>query len=110
MFTQRITYEELRSLDSADFTGDYQAVGDPLLYPASIIRIVNASTELVTISIDGVNDYDVVPSDTFCLYDITTNTPNSTNGIFFPAYTQFFVSGSAGTGLVYIVVLYIIQV
>jgi len=110
-YTKQLLYETLRSIDSATFTGSYQALGTPLVHPASIVKLVNNSTVLVTVSIDGVNDYDVAPSNSFWLYDATANTPSQgDDAIFAPQGRQYFVSGSAGTGLVYLVVQYILQV
>jgi len=106
-YTNRLAWETLRTLDSATFTGVYLALGTPLLYPSYICKLVNNSTVLVTISIDGVNDVDVAPSGSFWLYD---EGKVGSAGAFpaLPARTQIYVKGSAGTGLVYLVTQYII--
>lgn len=110
-YTKKIVYDTLRSIDSATFSGSYQAVGTALAFPASIVKMVNNSGVLVTISIDGVHDHDVLPNNSFFLYDETANTPsNGDDAVFYPQGTQFFVKGSASTGLVYLVVQYIVQV
>jgi hypothetical protein len=110
-YTNQLQYEQLRSIDSSTFTGDYQVIGDPLLHPASVIKFVNNSTVFVTISVDGVNDYDIIPVNSFVLYDVTSNTPSqASNGVFVPQGRQYYVKGSAGTGLVYLVVQFIYQV
>jgi hypothetical protein len=110
-YTNQLLYEQLRSIDSATFTGAYQAIGTPLLHPAAVIKFVNNSSVFVTISIDGVNDYDVLPATSFVLYDITSNTPTqASNGIFVPQNRQYYVKGASATGLVYLVVQYIQQV
>lgn len=107
--TSQIEYEVLRSIDSATFTGSYQALGTPLANPAIIVKLVNNSTVLITISIDGVNDYDVAPAASFFLYDIASDSPG-TSSIFRKKGTQFYVKGSAGTGLVYLSVQYVKQI
>ncbi len=107
-YTQRIAWETLRSIDSATFTGSYQNLGSPLAHPSYICKLVNNSTVLVTISIDGINDMDVAPANSFWLYDESKQGLNSA----FPALpqgTQIQVKGSAGTGSVYLVSQYIIQ-
>lgn len=107
-YTQRIAWETLRSIDSATFTGSYQALGTPLLHPSYICKLVNNSTVLVTISIDGINDMDVAPANSFWLYDEGKVGQASA----FPALpqgTQVMVKGSAGTGSVYLVSQYIVQ-
>lgn len=108
-YTQRLAFDIVRSINSATFTGSFQAVGSPLSYPASIVKIVNNSNEFVSISLDGTNTHDIVPETSFVLYDLTANLPNSTDIMVLPANTQFYVSGAAGTGSVYIVVLYVVR-
>ena len=106
-YTQRIAWETLRSIDSATFTGSYQNVGTPLLHPSYKCKIVNNSNVLVTISIDGINDMDVAPANSFWLYDEGNV---GSQGAFpaLPQGTQIMVKGSAGVGLVYFVSQYIV--
>lgn len=106
-YTQRITWEPLRSINSTGFTGSYQPVGSPLAYPAIIVKVVNNSTSLVTISTDGTTDMDVAPANSFFLYDEDTSGNPSPESI--PEGTQFYVKGSAGTGFVYIAIQHIVQ-
>jgi hypothetical protein len=107
-YTQKLAWETLRSIDSATFTGSYQALGTPLAHPSYICKLVNNSTVLVTISIDGVNDHDVAPASSFWLYD-EGKTGLSSAEPALPKGTQVMVKGSAGTGSVYLVTQYIIQ-
>jgi len=108
-FTKKLIYDVMRTIDSATFTGSYQALGTPLANPSSLIKIVNNSTVLITVSTDGVNDHDVVPGTSFTLYDVTANSLSETGSIFIPVGTQYYVKGSAGTGLVYLVVQYVVR-
>jgi len=107
-YTQRLAWETLRSIDSATFTGSYQALGTPLAHPSYILKMINNSTSLVTISIDGINDMDVAPASSFWLYDEGKVGSNSAYPAM-PQGTQIYVSGAAGTGSVYLVSQYIIQ-
>lgn len=107
MLTSRINWETIRSIDSATFTGSYQALGSPLVYPSYICKLVNDSTALVTISIDGVNDIDIAPANSFWLYDEGKTDPSYKLAAI-PAGTQFYVKGSAGTRSVYLVSQYLI--
>lgn len=102
-YTTRVAWETLRSIDSATFTGSYQALGTPLTQPSYILKLVNNSTVLVTISIDGVNDHDIAPAGSFWLYD-EAKTPHEER---FPSGSQIYVKGSAGTGSVYLVSQYL---
>lgn len=106
-YTARIAWETLRSINSTGFNGTYQTLGTPLVNPSYICKLVNASTVLVTISIDGVNDIDVAPANSFWLYDEGKAGLSSALPAL-PAGTQFFVKGSAGTGLVYLVTQYVV--
>lgn len=107
-YTQRIAWETLRSIDSATFTGSYQSLGTPLAHPSYICKLVNNSTVLVTISVDGSTDMDIAPASSFWLYDESKAGMNSACPAL-PQGTQISVKGSAGTGSVYLVSQYIIQ-
>jgi len=108
-YTRKLLYETLRSRDSATFTGSYQTLGSPLQNPASIVKFINNSDVVVTISVDGVNDHDIAPASSFWLYDGTANSPHESDSIFAEKGRQYYVKGSAGTGSVYLVVQYIGQ-
>jgi len=103
MLTTRLAWETLRSIDSATLTGSYQALGTPLAHPSYILKMVNNSTVLVTISIDGINDVDVCPPSSFWLYD---EDEGNREHVALPANTQIHVKGSAGTGSIYLVAQY----
>ena len=106
--TNKISWENLRSRDSATFTGSYQTLGNPLSNPSYICKLVNNSTVLVTISIDGTNDIDIAPAGSFWLYDEGKVGSNAQVPAL-PKGTQFYVKGSAGTGSVYLVSQYIVE-
>lgn len=107
-YTQRITWDVLRSINSTGFNNTYQALGTPLANAGYIVKMVNNSTVLVTISIDGVNDYDVAPANSFWLYD-EGKVGQVASMPALPAGTQIYVKGAAaGTGLVYLVVQYLV--
>ena len=88
----------------------YYNIGSALLHPSYKLKIINNSTVLVTISIDGINDYDICPAGSFCLYDETQAQISTSNSPAIPAGTQISVkSAAAGTGLIYLVSQYIVQ-
>lgn len=108
-YTNRIAWETLRSINSTGFNNTYQAVGGPLEFPSYICKLVNNSTILVTVSINGTTDIDVAPANSFWLYD-EGKVGLSSGHPALPAGTQIYVKGAAaGTGLVYLVTQYIIQ-
>lgn len=106
-YTNKITWETLRSVDSATFAGSYVAIGGPLLHPGYIVKLVNNSSVLVTVSIDGATDIDVAPANSFWLYD-ESKVGQSSSVPALPQGTQIYVKGGAGVGLVYLVVQYIV--
>lgn len=106
-YTSKVAWETLRSVDSATFAGTYVAVGSPLAHPSYICKLVNNSTVLVTVSIDGSTDIDVAPAGSFWLYD-EGKVASSGSQPALPQGTQIFVKGVAGTGLVYLVTQYIV--
>jgi len=101
----RVFYEALRSIASGTFTGAYQALGAPLAHNPFLIKMVNNSTVVVTVSIDGVVDHDICPAGSFFLYDETANASRE-GGLTVAKGTQFYVKGAAGAGSVYLVVQY----
>jgi hypothetical protein len=107
-YTQRIGWETLRTFDSATLSGSKQALGTPLAHSSYILKMVNNSNVLVTVSVDGVNDVDVCPASSFWLYDegkvgLSSAIPAVPQG------TQIFITGTAGTGNIYLVSKYIIE-
>lgn len=107
-YTTRLAWETLRSIDSSTFTGSYQALSTKLAHPSYICKLVNNSTVLVTISIDGSTDIDVAPANSFWLYDESKG-GSAASLPALPQGTQFYVKGSVGTGLVYLITQYIVQ-
>jgi hypothetical protein len=110
--TGRLTWELLRSLDTSTMASStiYYNVGIPLLYPSYKLKMVNNSNVLVTVSIDGVHDYDVCPGGSFWLYDETQSQINAGNAPAIPANTQISVkSATAGVGLIYLVSQYLVN-
>jgi hypothetical protein len=105
--TNNLTYGPLRLLSSASVTGSYQILGAPLEFSASIIKVVNDSSQLVTLSLDGITDNEVVPANSFFLYDITAAAPSGLSGTFLQKGTQLYVKGTAGTGTIYLVYMYV---
>jgi hypothetical protein len=104
-YTNRIAWETLRVLNSATLAGAYLPVGGPLLHPSYILKLVNASNVLVTVSIDGINDIDVAPANSFWLYDEDEGNQQHPA---MPEGTQILVKGAAGVGNIYLVSQYLV--
>lgn len=108
-YSNRVSWETLRSVDSATLTGSYVNLGTPLVHPSYICKLVNNSNVLVTISIDGINDIDVAPPNSFWLYD---EGKVGRDGAFpaLPEGTQIMIKGAAGVGSIYFVSQYLINI
>ena len=105
--SKQLLYEPLRSVAIAATYAPFMASGvGPFLNQISIMKVINLSSETVLISTDGVNDMDVVPTESFYLYDVTANRSPETGSIYIRQGTQIYAKG-AGTGTVYLVALYI---
>lgn len=106
---KRALFETLRSIDSATFTGSYQKLGSTALAnPSILLKVVNNSNVLVTVSYDGVNDHDIVPAGGYYLYDFGSDAQSVSEDrrLALSQGTQVWVKGAAGTGSVYLVTVY----
>lgn len=93
--------DPIRTINSATFTGSYQTVGTPTTKTMRIVKFTNLSNVTVTLSWDGVNDHEILPANSFDLFDVAGNRESS--DIFeVQIGTQFYAKGSAGTGNFYI--------
>lgn len=71
--SQRIRFENLRSLGYASINGTYAGVGSSFANPVRMLKITNISDADLYISFDGVNDKDVVPAHSGQVYDYSSN-------------------------------------
>jgi hypothetical protein len=103
--SQKLTYETLRTVTGASLSATYETIGSPLSFPSAILRIVNTTGNTITISIDGVNDHDVVQTGrdvTYALSQLYAGYQNT--GL--ASGTQFYVKGTSGSGNVYLISWY----
>lgn len=99
--SRKLVYETMRV---QAITASYVAFSTPLVHAASIVKIVNRSTDDVFISTNGTDNHDIVPENGFFLYDQTANSPHEDN-VYDAANTQYYIKG-AGSGNVYLVIKY----
>ncbi len=94
----------LSSIDSSTVTGSYKLLSAATGIPAACImlRFINDSTQDVTISYDGVNDHDFLPSITNFELNFQTNAQPSASVSCMPLGTKIYVKGTAGAGFVYL--------
>ncbi len=98
----------LDSVTSASLNAmTYVAINDAgLPHPCSIIRIVNASTQAVLISWDGVTDHDYVKSGDTLQFNFQTNRQPNGQVALAKIGTIFYAKGTAGTGFIALVGYY----
>lgn len=101
----RLYPETLRSIAASTFTGSYQVVGSTLAHPIRLVKFQNDTATSVTISWDGTNDHDYIPSGGFLLLDVSANKEIS-QILSIAVGIQFYVKGSASTGSFYISTYY----
>ena len=106
MPSQVVRVDGLRSIASSTITGTYAPLGTSFGHPMRLVKIVNNSTMDVTVSFDGINDNDYVPTGSFTLYDLTTNKVLPDTTFVFQNGTQVYVKGTAGTGNVYLTCIF----
>ncbi len=102
----RIIPQTLRSIDSATFTGAFQALGTPIEYSSPLMKFTNNSNVDVLVSWNGLNSHDIVPAGAFALYDFCSDAGTS-RGLYAAQGTQFYVNGAASgsnAGSVYLTV------
>ena len=96
--------EPLRSLAYTGISGAYALIGSGLVWPSRILKFTNTTNVSVTISWDGTNDHDIIPPNSFCLYDFSTNKIVE-QGWFATGGQRFYVKGTStnpSSGSVYV--------
>lgn len=95
----------MTSINSTTFNNSYQAI-NPLGLPraCSILKLVNNSGVLVTVSWDGIIDHDIAPLGSLYLYDFQTNSQPNNDISLIKKGTIIYVKGAvSSTGSVYLV-------
>ena len=97
----------MTSIDSATFSGSYQAINSTGI-PQScfLLKVVNNSNQLVTISWNGTTDHDIAPSTSAYVYDYQTNKQPNNDMALAQKGQIIYAKGTAGVGLVYLVGFY----
>ena len=93
----------LSSKASSTITGNYTAINSSGFIQAPFfIRINNASNQAITVSYNGVNDHEYIPSNSILELPTQTNSQPNAHMALFPKNTVVYVKGTAGTGNVYL--------
>lgn len=108
MWSQKASFDVLRSRANGAITGAYAAVGAPCEFAPRLLCITNQTNGNMIFSLDGVTDHIFIPANSFKLYDISTNRNEPGGAFVFPKYTTVYVKQSTAptTGSVYVEFLY----
>lgn len=104
----RLVPEPVRELGFASIGATYMGIGTEIDNPVRILRMQNLTNELLYFSYDGVNNHEVLASESFLLLDITTNKTRE-QGYFLAEGTRIYVkqhTNAPTSGSVYVTVYY----
>lgn len=109
----RVRYEPLRSMSSIDVSADYQGVGLPFANPVRILKVTNLTNENILVSLNGIDDHDIVAANGFFLYDYCTNRSSSGGLLEQPQGDRIYVKAEnslPSIGNLYVTIVYASQV
>jgi hypothetical protein len=86
----KLVFEPLRVKEFGSITSSYTAVGTAIEFPFRIIRLFNNTNVSVFFSFDGSTDHEFLSTNSFSLYDLTTNQALM-SGAFMPGNTTVYV-------------------
>jgi hypothetical protein len=98
----RIYPEVLRTLAFGAITGAYAGIGSAFLNPVRIMYILNTTDALLTFSFDGVNDHFVIPTNSYLLFDVTSNMTLTGGALSVAQGQRIYVKGVPTLGAVYL--------
>ena len=88
---------------SASVAAGYKPVNaNGFLQAPFFIRINNASNMPITVSYDGINDHEYIPSTSIFELSSQANAQPNAQISLFPKFTVVYVKGTAGTGNIYL--------
>lgn len=105
----RVRYEPLRSLGFASILGTYEGLGLPLANPSRIVKVSNFTDVNILVSINGVDDHDIVAANGFYLYDFSSNKANAAGLLEEPQGDRIYIKAEDGlpsSGNVYFTTVY----
>jgi len=104
---QIAAFDAIRTIDSATFTGSFQAVGTPLTVVPRIILFQNDSGVTVQVTDSTVTGAAMtLPAGERVIIDCATNRDAKDQLLGFPIGTQFYASGTSSTGNLTITIIY----
>ena len=105
----RIRYEPLRSIIYSSITSQYNGVGLPFANPIRILKVTNLTNHPIFISLNAIDDHDIVAANGFFLYDYASNKSSMGGLLEQPQGDRIYVRAVATLpvmGSVYVTVVY----
>jgi hypothetical protein len=110
----RVRYEPLRSIAFGSIEVGYEPVGLPFANPVRILKVTNLTDENIIVSLNGIDDHDVVAANGFFLYDYSSNKSSAAGLLEQPQGDRIYVRSETSTlptiGKLYVTVVYASQV
>lgn len=98
---------ELTTFNTAGLAGSYTAINTGFAEPIVILRLINTSSNAITISYDGTTDHEYLPSNSTIQLSFATNSiPNAKNAQMKKG-TIVYAKGTAGAGTLAIAGYYV---
>lgn len=72
-FSQIAEFQQLMIYPFASLGASYSLIGTISSSPARIVKMTNTTNKDVLISYDGTTNHDILPANSFVLYDISSN-------------------------------------
>jgi hypothetical protein len=94
----------METFASSGMTSSYQAITPASGLPNScfLFKIINDSSADVTVSYNGTNAHDYIPTMTAVVYDLQANASPQNLRAWLAAGTNIYLTGTAGTGNIYL--------
>jgi hypothetical protein len=93
-FGTRVQFNPLGTVAFGSLTGSYTALGPPMPGHARVVKFSNSTNQDVLISADGVTDHLRVATNSFVLFDFSSNKIQE-DGLFVQKGDQFYVKYAA---------------
>lgn len=111
----RVRYEPLRTITFSEISGTYAGVGIPFSNPVRILKVTNFTDVNILVSLNGIDDHDIVPASGFFLYDYCSNKSNSGGLLEQPQGDRIYVKAASPSNLptigsLYVTIVYASQV
>jgi hypothetical protein len=68
----------------------YQVIGAKYQYPIRLLKITNKTNADLVISFDGIDAHDIIPMNSYCLYDFGSNMATQTGHLELQGGTQVY--------------------